>query len=79
VPCATPTATTSASATAADIATAFAAHPAAGAFFDSIAEFYRRAHLRDVDATKRRPDERAACVAEVVELFATGEKERSKR
>ena len=43
-----------------DISAAFAANPEAGAFFDSIAQFYRRAYLRYIDATKRRPDERAA-------------------
>jgi hypothetical protein len=64
---------------AADIAAAFAANPAAGAFFDSIAQFYRRAYLRHIDATKRRPDERAARIAEVVALLAAGEKERPKQ
>ncbi len=38
-----------------DILAAFAANPEAGAFFDSIAQFYRRAYLRYIDATKRRP------------------------
>jgi Bacteriocin-protection, YdeI or OmpD-Associated/Domain of unknown function (DUF1905) len=61
-----------------DIAAAFAEVPAAGAFFDSIAQFYRRAYLRYIDATKRRPDERAARIAEVVELLAAGVKERPK-
>ncbi len=64
---------------AADIAAAFAANPAAGAFFDSIAQFYRRAYLRYIDATKRRPDERATRIAEVVELLVAGEKERPKQ
>ena len=64
---------------AADIAAAFAANPAAGAFFDSIAQFYRRAYLRYIDATKRRPDERATRIAEVVERLAAGEKERPKQ
>jgi hypothetical protein len=63
---------------AADIAVAFAAQPGAGAFFDSIAQFYRRAYLRYIDATKRRPDERAARIAEVVTLLARGVKERPK-
>ncbi len=62
-----------------DLAAAFAANPAAGAFFDSIAQFYRRAYLRYIDATKRRPDVRAARIAEVVELLAAGEKERPKQ
>jgi Bacteriocin-protection, YdeI or OmpD-Associated/Domain of unknown function (DUF1905) len=61
-----------------DISIAFAAHPAAAAFFDSIAQFYRRAYLRYIDATKRRPDERAARIAEVVKLLDAGVKERPK-
>ena len=61
-----------------DLAAALAANPAAGAYFDSIAQFYRRAYLRYIDATKRRPDERAARIAEVVELLAAGTKERPK-
>jgi Bacteriocin-protection, YdeI or OmpD-Associated/Domain of unknown function (DUF1905) len=48
---------------AADLVAAFAANPGAGAFFDSIAQFYRRAFLRYIDATKRRPEERAARIA----------------
>ena len=37
-----------------DVAAALAANPDAGAFFDSLAQFYRRAYLRWIDATKRR-------------------------
>ncbi len=59
-----------------DITAAFAANPEAGAFFDSIAQFYRRAYLRYIDATKRRPEERAARIAEVVALLAAGIKQR---
>ena len=55
-----------------DIATALNANPAAGAFFDSIAPFYRRAYLRYIDATSRRPDVRAARITEVVDLLASG-------
>ena len=61
-----------------DITEAFAADPAAAAFLDSIAQYYRRAYLRYIDATKRRPDERAARIAEVVTLLAAGVKERTK-
>jgi hypothetical protein len=39
-----------------DIAAALAANPAAGAFFDTLAQFYRKAYLRWIDATTRRPD-----------------------
>jgi hypothetical protein len=59
-----------------DIAAALAADPAAGAFFDTLAQFYRRAYLRWIDATTRRPDLRAARIAEVVALLAAGIKER---
>jgi Bacteriocin-protection, YdeI or OmpD-Associated/Domain of unknown function (DUF1905) len=59
-----------------DIAAALAANPQAGAFFDTLAQFYRRAYLRWIDATTRRPDVRAARIAEVVNLLAAGVKER---
>jgi hypothetical protein len=59
-----------------DIAGALAAYPAAGAFFDTLAQFYRKAYLRWIDATSRRPDLRAARIAEVVGLLAAGVKER---
>ncbi len=59
-----------------DIAAALAANPAAGAFFDTLAQFYRKAYLRWIDATTRRPDLRAARIAEVVALLAAGVKER---
>jgi hypothetical protein len=59
-----------------DIAAALAANPAAAAFFDTLAQFYRRAYLRYIDATTRRPDLRAARIAEVVDLLAAGVKER---
>jgi hypothetical protein len=59
-----------------DIAAALAASPAAGAFFDTLAQFYRKAYLRWIDATTRRPEVRAARIGEVVELLAAGIKER---
>jgi Bacteriocin-protection, YdeI or OmpD-Associated/Domain of unknown function (DUF1905) len=59
-----------------DISAALAANPAAGAFFDTLAQFYRKAYLRYIDATTRRPDLRAARIAEVVGLLADGIKER---
>jgi uncharacterized protein YdeI (YjbR/CyaY-like superfamily) len=61
---------------AGDIAAALAANPAAAAFFDTLAQFYGKAYLRWIDATKRRPDLRAARIAEVVDLLAAGTKER---
>ena len=59
-----------------DISAALAANPAAAAFFDTLAQFYRKAYLRWIDATSRRPDLRAARIAEVVDLLAAGIKER---
>ena len=46
------------------------------AFFDGLAHFYRRAFLRWIDATTRRPDERARRIAEMVDLLGRGEKQR---
>jgi hypothetical protein len=61
-----------------DIAEALAANTAAGAFFDTLAQFYRKAYLRYIDATTRRPDLRAARIAEVTGLLADGIKQRSR-
>jgi hypothetical protein len=59
-----------------DIAAALAAEPAAAVFFDSLAQFYRNAYLRWINATKRRPDLRTARIAEVVDLCKAGIKQR---
>lgn len=59
-----------------DIASALEANQAAAAFFDTLAQFYRKAYLRWIDATTRRPELRAARIAEVVDLLAAGIKER---
>ena len=59
-----------------DIAAALAANQEAGAFFDTLAQFYRKAYLRYIDATTRRPDVRAARIMEVVGLLSAGVKER---
>ncbi|MGH9672200.1 MAG: YdeI/OmpD-associated family protein, partial [Bryobacteraceae bacterium] len=59
-----------------DLAAALEASPAAGAFFDSLASFYRKNYLRWIDATKRRPDVRAARIRELVELLKAGQKQR---
>jgi hypothetical protein len=69
-----PNATTSAP----DIAAALEAEPDAAAFFDSLAQFYRRGYLRWIDATKRRPEVRAERIAETIQLLKAGHKERSK-
>ena len=59
-----------------DIQQALTDAPEAATFFDSLAQFYRRAYLRWIDATKRRPEVRAERIAEVVDLLAQGIKER---
>jgi Bacteriocin-protection, YdeI or OmpD-Associated len=59
-----------------DFRAALEASPDAGAFFDSLAQFYRKGYLRWIDATKRRPDVRAERIAEVVRLLSAGVKER---
>jgi hypothetical protein len=62
-----------------DLAAALQANPAAGAFFDSLTQFYRRGYLRWIDATRRRPERRAERLAEVVALLEAGIKERPKQ
>jgi Bacteriocin-protection, YdeI or OmpD-Associated len=47
------------------------------AFFDTLAQFYRQAYLRWIDATARRPDLRAARIGEVVDLLAACPSRRS--
>jgi hypothetical protein len=59
-----------------DIAAALDASPDAGAFFDSLAQFYRNAYLRWIDATKRRPDQRPVRIAEVIGHLENHHKQR---
>ena len=59
-----------------DIAKALAARPKAQSAFDGLATFYRNAWLRWIDGTKRRPELRAARIAEMVRLVEAGHKER---
>lgn len=59
-----------------DIRVALDAEPVAWAFFDGLAQFYRQAYLRWIDATKTRPDERARRIAEVVDLLLQKKKQR---
>jgi hypothetical protein len=61
---------------AADIVAAIEAEPEAARFFDGLASFYRKGYLRWIDATKRRPEERAQRIAEFVELMKAEKKER---
>jgi hypothetical protein len=60
----------------ADIAAALAAEPDAAAFFDGLAQFYRRAYLTWIAGTKRRPEERARRIKETVRLLKAGIKQR---
>jgi hypothetical protein len=59
-----------------DIAAALEGEPEAAAFFDSIAQFYRKGYIRWIDATKRSPDVRVQRIAEFVKLLKAGQKER---
>ncbi|MGH3587470.1 MAG: YdeI/OmpD-associated family protein [Pseudonocardia sp.] len=59
-----------------DVAAALDASPAAAAFFDSLAQFYRKAYLRWIDATRRRPEQRPERIAEMIRLLEEGKKER---
>jgi hypothetical protein len=59
-----------------DIVAALNASPEAGAFFDSLAQFYRKSYLRWIDATKRSPQLRAERIAEMVRLLQAGIKQR---
>jgi hypothetical protein len=59
-----------------DFTAALDADPAAAAFYDTLAQFYRKAYLRWIDSTTRRPDLRAARIADVVSWLAAGIKER---
>jgi hypothetical protein len=56
--------------------TALETNREAAAFFDGIAQFYRNAFRRYIEATKRRPDLRVERIAEVVSLLAANVKER---
>ena len=60
----------------ADVAAALDANPNAGAFFDSLAQFYRHAYLRWIEATKRRPEQRPIRIAEMIDLLNAGQKQR---
>lgn len=59
-----------------DVAAALEASPAAGAFFDSLAQFYRKGYLSWISATKRSPEERQRRIAETVKLLEAGTKQR---
>jgi len=58
-----------------DIATALDAEPAARAFFESLATFYRKNFVRWIDGAKR-PETRARRIAETVATLKAGKRER---
>lgn len=62
----------------ADFAEALEGSPAAGDFFDGLAQFYRKGYLRWIEATMRRPEVREQRIREVIELLKAGRKERPK-
>jgi len=59
-----------------DVAAALTASKKAAAFWDELAQFYRKAYLSYIDATKRTPDKRALRIAEVIGLLEQGIKQR---
>lgn len=59
-----------------DLAAALEAEPAAGAFFDEIAQFYRKGYLTWIDATKKSPEKRAERIAATVGYLKDRLKER---
>lgn len=59
-----------------DLAAALEAEPEAGAFFDSLATFYRKGYLRWLDGAARRPAVRAERIKELIALLKAGKKTR---
>lgn len=60
---------------AADIEAALAVEPESARAFDALATFYRKAWLRWIDATKRRPEVRVTRIAEMVASLKAGRKQ----
>jgi hypothetical protein len=59
-----------------DFAAVLEAEPKAAAFWDDLAQFYRKAFLAWIDATRKKPDERVRRIRETVKLLTAGKKER---
>ncbi|MFN7470769.1 MAG: YdeI/OmpD-associated family protein [Roseiflexaceae bacterium] len=57
-----------------DIAAAFAKHPAAQTFFDSLPTYYRKNYMRWIESAKR-PETRAKRLAEMMDLLNHGKRE----
>ena len=64
-----------ADALAVDILAALDSEPQARAFFESLATFYRKGYLRWIEGAKR-PETRAARIAELIGLLKAGKKQR---
>jgi hypothetical protein len=60
------------------LAAALEAEPDAGAFFDSLATFYRKGYLRWLEGAARRPEVYAERVRELIGLLKAGKKTRGK-
>jgi hypothetical protein len=60
---------------AADVAAALKAEPAAKAFFESLATFYRNTYIKWIESA-RRPETRAARIAEMMRLLKAGQKQK---
>jgi hypothetical protein len=58
-----------------DVAAALAGAPQAQAFFDGLATFYRNTYLKWIEGAKR-PETRAARIAEMVALLNAGQKQK---
>jgi hypothetical protein len=61
-----------------DLAEALTQSPQAAAFFDSLAQFYRKGYLTWISATKKSPAERQRRIAATVRCLEAGLKERPK-
>jgi hypothetical protein len=60
---------------AADVSAALDAEPAAKAFFEGLATFYRKGYMRWIEGAKR-PETRSARIAEMIELLKAGKKQK---
>ena len=58
-----------------DVTAALAASPKANAFFEGLATFYRNTYIKWIESAKR-PETRAARIAEMVRLLEAGQKQK---
>ena len=58
-----------------DVAAALKAAPAAKAFFESLATFYRNTYIKWIESAKR-PETRAARITEMMRLLKAGQKQK---